>query len=92
VTKTKYPTEPLRCWAKAKEIRENYYNNYASAKEKGGIRWTGGAWSFDAIPMGLGDDVYSLSGEPYAATTMGIPDYESFMAIWVHPKDYINSM
>jgi benzoyl-CoA reductase subunit B len=78
VGKKKYPTEPLRCWAKAKEIRENYYKNYALAKGKGGIRWTGGAWSFDAIPMGLGDDVFSLSGEPYAATTIGIPEYKTF--------------
>jgi benzoyl-CoA reductase subunit B len=42
VAKKKYPTEPLKCWPKAKEIRENYYKNYSLAKEKGGIRWTGG--------------------------------------------------
>lgn len=71
-------TEPLKCWPRAKEIRLNYYKNYALAKERGGIRWTGGAWSFDAIPMGLGDDVFSLSGEPYAATTIGIPEFEKF--------------
>jgi benzoyl-CoA reductase subunit B len=64
----RYPTEPLRCWNKAKEIRENYYKNYASAKSKGGIRWAGGAWSFDAVPAGLGDDVYSLTSEPYGAS------------------------
>jgi benzoyl-CoA reductase subunit B len=63
-----YATEPLRCWNKAKEIRENYYKNYAAAKEKGGIRWAGGAWSFDAVPAGLGDDVYSLTSEPYGAS------------------------
>jgi len=74
----KYPTEPLKCWAKAKEIRQNYYKNYASAKDKGGLRWTGGAWSFDAITMGLGDDVFSLAGEPYAATTIGISAYKNF--------------
>ena len=63
----KYPTEPLKCWGKAKELREQYYRNYAEAHDKGGIRWTGGAWSFDAIPAGLGDDVYPITGEPYAA-------------------------
>jgi len=64
----KYKTEPLKCWAKAKELRDKYYQDYATAHERGGIRWTGGAWSFDAIPYGLGDDVYPITGEPYAAS------------------------
>jgi benzoyl-CoA reductase subunit B len=65
---TKYPTEPLKCWNSAKTLRENYYKDFAEAHDKGGLRWAGGAWSFDAIPAGLGDDVYSLTGEPYGAT------------------------
>jgi len=64
----KYRVEGLKCWEKAKELRYNYYKNYAQAKEKGGIRWAGGAWQFDAIPMGLGEDVYPLTGEPYGAS------------------------
>lgn len=64
----KYPTEQLKCWNKAKEIRDNYYRDYGTAKEKGGLRWAGGAWSFGAIPAGLGDDVYCLTGEPYGAS------------------------
>ena len=67
-TITKYPTEPLKCWPKAKELRLKYYQNYAKAHERGGLRWTGGAWAFDAIPAGLGDDVYPLTGEPYGAS------------------------
>jgi len=63
----KYPTEPLKCWKKAKELREQYYMNYASAHEKGGIRWSGSGGAIDAIPAGLGTDVYSLTGEPYGA-------------------------
>ncbi|MBI5898344.1 MAG: benzoyl-CoA reductase, bzd-type, subunit O [Rhodocyclales bacterium] len=63
----KYPTESLKLWGKAKQLREQYYQNYATAKEKGGLRWSGSAWALDAIPAGLGDDVYSLTGEPYAA-------------------------
>jgi benzoyl-CoA reductase subunit B len=63
----KYKTEPLKCWKKAKEIRENYYRNYATAHEKGGIRWAGSGWAFDSVPMGLGEDVYSLTSEPYGA-------------------------
>lgn len=66
--KQKYPTEPLKSWGKAKEIREEYYLNYRDAKAKGGLRWAGGAWGFDAVPYGLGDDVYYLTSEPYGAS------------------------
>ncbi|MBI4287568.1 MAG: benzoyl-CoA reductase, bzd-type, subunit O, partial [Chloroflexi bacterium] len=45
-----YPTKRLQCWKKAKELREKYYRDYATAKERGGLRWAGGAWSFSAIP------------------------------------------
>ncbi len=71
----KYQTEPLKCWNKAKEIRANYYKNFAEAHEKGGLRWAGGAWSFDAIPSGLGDDVFPLTGEPYAASIAWNKDF-----------------
>ncbi len=63
----KYPTEPLKLWKKAKELREQYYLNYAKAKDNGGLRWSGSAWALDALPAGLGTDVFSLTGEPYAA-------------------------
>ena len=63
----KYPSEPLKLWKKAKELREQYYMNYARAKDNGGLRWSGSAWALDALPAGLGEDVYSLTGEPYAA-------------------------
>ena len=63
----KYPSEPLKLWKKAKELREQYYLNYARAKDNGGLRWSGSAWALDALPAGLGEDVFSLTGEPYAA-------------------------
>ena len=63
----RYPSETLKLWGKAKQLREQYYANYAKAKENGGLRWSGSAWALDALPAGLGDDVYSLTGEPYAA-------------------------
>lgn len=63
-----YPTEKLKCWDKAKELRDKYYLNYRDAHINGGLRWAGGAWAFDAVPAGLGDDVYSLTSEPYGAT------------------------
>ncbi|NIN68701.1 MAG: benzoyl-CoA reductase, bzd-type, subunit O [Anaerolineae bacterium] len=73
--KTKYKTAPLKTWEKAKEIRANYYRNYGAAHEKGGLRWAGGAWTFDAIPAGLGDDVYPITSEPYGATIAHQKDF-----------------
>ncbi len=64
----KYKTESLKLWNKAKELRLKFYDNYAKAHEKGGLRWAGGAWALDAIPRGLGDDVWSITSEPYSAS------------------------
>jgi benzoyl-CoA reductase subunit B len=66
--KAKYNTAPLKSWKKAKELRNKYYEDYAKAHERGGLRWAGGAWTFSAIPSGLGEDVWSLTSEPYAAS------------------------
>jgi benzoyl-CoA reductase subunit B len=68
MTASLYPTEPLKLWKKAKALREQYYLNYARAKDNGGLRWSGSAWALDAIPTAFGDDVLPLTGEPYAAT------------------------
>jgi len=63
-----YQTKPLNCWDKAKELRTQYLTDYMTAKDKGGLRYTGGALGFGAITAGLGDDVHKLTVEPYAAT------------------------
>jgi len=68
MTKQKYKTAPLKLWNRAKEIRKNYYLDYAKAHERGGIRWAGGAWTLGAVTAGLGDDVWSITSEPYAAS------------------------
>ena len=64
----KYPTEPLKCWDKAKELRLKFYRNYQDAHKEGGLRVMGSAWALDALTMGLGTDVYWVTGEPYAAS------------------------
>ncbi|GAB4294026.1 MAG: 2-hydroxyacyl-CoA dehydratase subunit D [Myxococcota bacterium] len=64
----KYQTEPIKCWDKAKELRNKFYKNYAEAREKGGLPIMGSAWAFDAVPLGLGEDVYWVTGEPYGAS------------------------
>lgn len=70
-----YPTEPLKCWKKSKELRAQYYKDYIDAKENGGLRWSGSAWAFHALPSGLGNDVYSVTGEPYGATSAYFTDF-----------------
>ncbi|MDX9786142.1 MAG: benzoyl-CoA reductase, bzd-type, subunit O [Desulfobacterales bacterium] len=64
----KYPTEPIKCWNKAKELRDQYYRNAATARENGGILWSGGAHGLDPVPAGFGKKVYPLTGEPYGAS------------------------
>jgi benzoyl-CoA reductase subunit B len=71
----KYPTEPLKIWGKAKELRQKYYEDFVKAKERGGIRWSGSGWSFYALPASLGKDVHSLTGEPYGASTAFFTDF-----------------
>ena len=71
----KYKTAPLKLWNKAKEIRKDYYLDYAKAHEKGGIRWAGGAWTLGAVTAGLGDDVWSITSEPYAASIAANKDF-----------------
>jgi benzoyl-CoA reductase subunit B len=63
-----YKTRPLKCWNKAKEMRDSFYRRYATIKDQGGIRWAGSAWSFDVLTKGLGDDVANLTSEPYGAS------------------------
>lgn len=63
-----YPTEPLKCWPKAKELRQKFYRNFDEIKSRGGIRWMGSAWAPDAVVRGLGQDVHCVTGEPYGAS------------------------
>jgi len=73
----KYPTEPLKCWDEAKNLRKKYYEDYLTAHEKGGLRWAGGAWTFSAVLAGLGEDVYGITSEPYGATVAFFKDFAS---------------
>ena len=63
-----FQSAPLKCWDKAKELRENYYQDYVRAHDKGGLRWSGGSWAPSSIPRGFGDNIHGLTSEPYAAS------------------------
>jgi len=66
-TAPQYPTERLRCWPKAKELRQQHYIDYANADKRGALRVCGSAWAFSSVPEGVGDIAW-LTGEPYGAS------------------------
>lgn len=61
-----YPTERLKCWNKAKELRRKIYGEFVTAREKGELVCAGSGASHFALPQGLGK-VHWLSGESYGA-------------------------
>lgn len=67
VSYEKYKTRPLKCFKKAKELRDEHYKDLMTAKEKGKLIVTGGTEGFVSLPAGLGDYVY-FGAEPYGAT------------------------
>ena len=72
-----YKTEPLKCWNEAKYLRQKYYEDYYSAPKRGGLRVSGSAIWWPAIARGLGKDVCTLTGEPYAATVASHLDFST---------------
>lgn len=70
-----YKTEPLRCWTKAKELRQMIYREIAEANSKGRMVISGGTEGFgSSLPAGLGDYVF-LGGEAYSASIGADPDF-----------------
>ncbi|OHB74185.1 MAG: benzoyl-CoA reductase, bzd-type, subunit O [Planctomycetes bacterium RBG_16_59_8] len=70
----KYRTAPLKCWDKAKELRQKYYQDYATAGDRGALRVGGSAWAFSAVPEGFGEVAW-LTGEPYGASCAFTKDF-----------------
>ncbi len=75
--KNLYPTEPLKTWNEAKYIRAKYYQDFLDAKKNGGIRVSGSGTMYYSLLGGLGKDVYTLTGEPYAANCAVFQDFST---------------
>ena len=88
MVETRYKTKLLDCWDEAKQLIMKYYEDYMRAHEMGGIRWAGGTASFSAVPAGLGDDVYGLSGEPYGAIVAYNKDFAAECHEAIEAKGY----
>ncbi len=79
-TEQLYPTKPMDCWGKMKELRGRYFKNMWQAQSKGQPLYVGAGLSImGALPMGLGD-TYSMMHGPYFARLMRDPD----RAVWCH--------
>jgi len=70
-----YPTEPFKCWGKAKELRQKYYAKYRDAHQHGRLRYMGGAETFDALVAGVDPQAALLTSEPYAASIAHDPRF-----------------
>ncbi len=75
--KNLYPTEPLKTWAEAKYLRNKYYQDFIDAKKKGGLRVSGSGTMYFSLLGGLGKDVWTLTGEPYSATSAYYQDFST---------------
>ncbi len=62
-----YPTRPLICWEKAKELRQKHYEEIIKARDNGVLVVTGSGDAFVPLLAGIGDFVH-LAGEPFGAT------------------------
>jgi benzoyl-CoA reductase subunit B len=71
----KYPTEPIKCWNRAKEIRGKYYDSIRKARENGGLIMSGSGSLLASIVQGFGRDVAYIAGEPYGATVATFPEF-----------------
>ncbi len=68
----KFKTQPFKVFGKAKELRQGFYQSYATAKDEGKLTTTGSIMSFRPVIAGLGDFVH-LGGEPYGAVVGADP-------------------
>jgi benzoyl-CoA reductase subunit B len=70
-----YKAKRLECWGKAKELRNNFYRDYVTIKDKGGIRFAGGAWTFHPVARGFGDNIAWITSEPYGASCAFLKEF-----------------
>lgn len=73
-TQSFYPTRPIECWGKMKELRARYFKHIWTAEQRGDPLYIGAGLAFmGALPMGLGDASSMMHG-PYFAQLMRDPE------------------
>ena len=72
-----YETKPLECWGKAKEIRDNYYRDYAKAHDQYGLCIEGVNW-LTLVLKGVGQ-------------VMGL-DYQNIVSNKASVQSYIENL
>lgn len=86
-----YKTKPLDCWRKAKELRQQFYREVATAHDEGKILVSGGSEGMMALPAGLGEYVY-LGGEPYGASASTNPDFQQACSEAVEARGFARDL
>lgn len=69
-----YRTEPLKCWNKAKELRQKHYRDTVNAREEGKILSSGSLEAFTELIAGFGEHVH-MASEPYGASIGSDPEF-----------------
>lgn len=90
-TLNQYPTRPLQCWNKAKELRMAHYQDVMKARDDKKLIVTGGTDGFITLPAGLGDYVF-LGGEPYSAAIVTDPAFSQECQQVVEAKGYARDL
>ncbi|MFQ5826286.1 MAG: 2-hydroxyacyl-CoA dehydratase subunit D [Dehalococcoidia bacterium] len=74
-----YPTEHIKSFELAKELRERHYQNIMTAREQGKLLTTGGTNMQWELMEGFGE-YEALEGEPYGATVAQYPELAAVTA------------
>jgi len=87
----RYPTRPLECWQKAKELRLAFYREVAVAREEGKLVTSGSVEAPFALAAGLGDFVH-LPAEPYGANVATDPTFARECAEAVEARGFARDL
>ena len=82
-----YKTRPIKMWKRAKELRNQVYQEIMKARNNGKLVISGCTGGFIGLPSGLGDYVF-LGGEPYAASVSLDPELSQLSYEAVEAKGF----
>lgn len=82
-----YPTRPIKCWQKAKELRQKSYARFTEDGGKSRIVSLGSGEAPFSILAGLGEYIH-LAGEPYGASIGNDPAFAQACTEVVEARGY----
>ncbi len=91
INRTIYKTEPLKCWEKAKELRNKHYRDAANARYEGKILSSGSMEAFTELIAAFGDHVH-MASEPYGASIGSDPEFSRQCVEGLESKGYARDL